>query len=48
MASESEQLNASSDSFDPLASIYSSEESVPDPSAPMYASKMAPPLTWGA
>jgi len=36
MASESEQLNASSDSFDPLASIYSSEESVPDPSAPIF------------
>ena len=36
MASESEQLDASSDSFDPLASIYSSEESVPDPSAPVF------------
>ena len=36
MASESEQLDASSDSFDPLASIYSSEENVPDPSAPVF------------
>ena len=36
MASESEQLDASSDSFDPLASIYSREESVPDPSAPVF------------
>lgn len=36
MASESEQLDVSSDSFDPLASIYSSEETVPDPSAPIF------------